>query len=63
MSELPAAYKSAATVRAQIAEYGLAEIVDTIEPIGCIMAGEWDRDAPWKLKAAAKRAVNHQSTS
>ena len=54
VSELPGAYKNAATVRRQIAEYGLAEVVDTIEPIGCIMAGEWDRDAPWKQKRSRK---------
>ena len=50
VSELPGAYKDAATVRAQIAEFGLAEIVDTIEPIGCIMAGDWQRHAPWRKK-------------
>ena len=38
VSELPWAYKKAATVRGQIAQFGLAEIVDTIEPIGNIMA-------------------------
>jgi hypothetical protein len=32
-------------VRRQIAEYGLAEVVDTIEPIGSIMAGDWQRRA------------------
>jgi tRNA-splicing ligase RtcB len=50
LSELPSAYKSAASVRAQITEYGLAEIVDTIEPIGNIMAGDWQRNAPWRRK-------------
>lgn len=55
VSELPGAYKSAAVVRKQIAEYGLAEIVDTIEPIGSIMAGDWQRNAPWRKKKAAKR--------
>jgi len=55
VSELPGAYKSAAVVRKQIAEFGLAEIVDTIEPIGSIMAGDWQRDAPWRKKKAAKR--------
>jgi tRNA-splicing ligase RtcB (3'-phosphate/5'-hydroxy nucleic acid ligase) len=58
VSELPGAYKNAATVRRQIAEYGLAEVVDTIEPIGCIMAGDWQRDAPWRKKKAAKAAAN-----
>jgi tRNA-splicing ligase RtcB len=48
VSELPGAYKNAQTVRRQIADYGLAEIVDTIDPIGSIMAGDWQRDAPWR---------------
>jgi tRNA-splicing ligase RtcB (3'-phosphate/5'-hydroxy nucleic acid ligase) len=43
VSELPGAYKNAATVRRQIEEYGLAEVVDTIESYGCIMAGDWIR--------------------
>jgi len=50
LSELPGAYKSAATVRRQIGEFGLAEVVDTIEPVGSIMAGDWQRDAPWRRK-------------
>lgn len=54
-SELPLAYKDAATVRRQIAEYGLADVVDTIDPIGCIMAGDWQRNAPWRRKRAKKR--------
>jgi hypothetical protein len=44
------AYKNAATVRRQIQDYGLADIVDTIEPIGNIMAGDWQRNAPWRQK-------------
>jgi tRNA-splicing ligase RtcB len=54
ISELPLAYKSAATVRRQIGDYGLAEVVDEIEPIGCIMAGDWQRDAPWRRKKARR---------
>lgn len=49
-SELPLAYKNAATVRRQIQEFGLAEIVDEIMPIGSIMAGDWQQDAPWRKK-------------
>ena len=56
VSELPSAYKPAASVRAQMKRFGLAEIVDEIEPFGSIMAGDWERDAPWKKKAAAKYA-------
>jgi tRNA-splicing ligase RtcB (3'-phosphate/5'-hydroxy nucleic acid ligase) len=40
VAELPGAYKSAVNVRAQIAHYGLAEIVDEVIPYGCIMAGK-----------------------
>jgi RNA-splicing ligase RtcB len=52
LSELPGAYKSAAAVRRQITEFGLAEVVDSIAPIGCIMAGDWQRNAPWRKKRA-----------
>jgi RNA-splicing ligase RtcB len=40
ISELPSAYKNAAAVKAQIAEFGLAEVVEEIMPYGSIMAGE-----------------------
>ena len=42
-SELPSSYKPATAVMAQIEEFGLAEIVDQIEPYGCIMAGDLPR--------------------
>jgi RNA-splicing ligase RtcB len=50
VSELPSAYKPAATVRGQMARFGLAEVVDEIHPYGCIMAGDWERDAPWRKR-------------
>ncbi len=56
ISELPSAYKSAKTVRAQMAQFELAEVVDEIIPHGCIMAGDWEYNAPWKVKARAKYA-------
>jgi tRNA-splicing ligase RtcB (3'-phosphate/5'-hydroxy nucleic acid ligase) len=56
VSELPLAYKDATTVRRQIQTYGLAEIVETIEPIGCIMAGDWQQNAPWRVKKANRDA-------
>lgn len=56
VSELPSAYKNANAVRAQIAEYGLAEVVDEVVPYGSIMAGDWERNAPWRRKREAKRA-------
>jgi RNA-splicing ligase RtcB len=48
ISELPSAYKNAANVRSQIEHYGLAEIIDEVIPYGSIMAGDWQRDAPWR---------------
>jgi hypothetical protein len=54
VAELLSAYKSAATVRDQMKKFDLAQVVDEIEPFGSIMAGDWERDAPWRKKAEAK---------
>ena len=61
VSELPSAYKDAAAVREQIDRFGLAEIVDEVVPHGSIMAGDWERDAPWKKKARAKREARERA--
>ncbi|MEM7237131.1 MAG: RtcB family protein [Pseudomonadota bacterium] len=58
VSELPSAYKNAASVRDQMKRFGLADVVDEIVPYGSIMAGDWQRNAPWKLKARAKHAAS-----
>lgn len=50
ISELPSAYKSAQSVKGQMKEFGLGEVVDEIIPYGCIMAGDWTRDAPWRKR-------------
>lgn len=50
VSELPSAYKSADRVRADMARFGLANVVDEIRPYGAIMAGDWEADAPWRRK-------------
>lgn len=55
VSETPMAYKSAATVRSQIAQFELADIAAEITPLGCIMAGDYDK--PWLVAKAAKRAA------
>lgn len=52
-SELPSSYKPAETVMRQIGEYGLAEIVDCIDPYGCIMAG--DVPPVWKTDRRRRR--------
>lgn len=54
ISELPSAYKNAASVRKQIEEYGLCEVIDEVMPYGCIMAGDVQKNAPWKKKKKAK---------
>ena len=50
ISELPSAYKNAASVRVQMEKFKLATVVDEIQPYGSIMAGDWERDAPWRNK-------------
>ncbi|GGH68379.1 RtcB family protein [Phaeocystidibacter marisrubri] len=50
ITELPTAYKNAATVKAQMTEFGLGTVVDEILPYGCIMAGNWQKNAPCKRK-------------
>lgn len=40
ISELPSAYKNAESVKNQIKQFGLGEIIDEILPYGCIMGGE-----------------------
>lgn len=50
ISELPSAYKNAQNVQDQMQEFGLGEVVDRIIPYGCIMAGDWQVDAPWRKR-------------
>lgn len=53
-SELPSGYKRAGAVMAQIRDYGLADVVDCIDPYGCIMAG--DLVPPWKARQGRARS-------
>ena len=55
ISELPSAYKNADSVIAQMKEFGLGEVIDEIMPYGCIMAGDWEIDAPWRQKFKDKK--------
>ena len=48
ITELPSAYKNAATVRNQMEDFGLGKVIDEVLPYGCIMAGNWQKNAPWK---------------
>ncbi len=64
LSETPAAYKTAAEVRAQIATFGLAEVIGEIRPLGCIMAGDagtsW-RDREEELTPKQLRQIAHRA--
>ena len=50
ISELPGAYKNAESVRSQMEYFNLGTVEDEIIPYGCIMAGDWQMDAPWRNK-------------
>lgn len=56
VTELPSAYKSAATVQKQMKEFGLGTVQDEVLPYGTIMAGDWQKNAPWKVKRRKKLA-------
>jgi tRNA-splicing ligase RtcB len=57
ISELPSAYKNAEEVKRQITHFDLATTIDEILPYGCIMAGDWEQDAPWRKNKLAKAAA------
>lgn len=50
ITELPSAYKNAEAVRNQMEEFSLGTVIDEVMPYGCIMAGDWQKNAPWKKK-------------
>lgn len=54
ISELPSAYKNAKMIQQQMIDFNLGEVVDEILPYGCIMAGDFDKNAPWKIKRNKK---------
>ena len=55
ISELPSAYKNAEAVQRQMKQFGLGEVVDRVQPYGCIMAGDWQIDAPWRKRKKKKK--------
>jgi len=57
ITELPSAYKNADSVRNQMAEFGLGNVIDEVMPYGSIMAGDWQKNAPWKNKRRKKAAA------
>lgn len=63
ITELPSAYKNASTVRNQMEEFGLGTVIDEVMPYGCIMAGDWEKNAPWKVRRRQKKekALNEKN--
>ncbi|EDM45388.1 hypothetical protein SCB49_06262 [unidentified eubacterium SCB49] len=55
ITELPSAYKNATTVRTQMDQYDLGTVIDEVMPYGCIMAGDFKKNAPWRVKREKKR--------
>lgn len=55
ITELPSAYKNAVAVQEQMKKFNLGEVVDRVMPYGCIMAGDWKKEAPWKKRRRRKR--------
>ena len=55
ITELPSAYKNAQRVRAQMEEFSLGIVIDEVMPYGCIMAGDWQKNAPWRKKRDKKQ--------
>lgn len=58
ITELPSAYKNAENVQNQMEEFGLGKVVDKILPYGCIMAGDWQKDAPWRKRKRRQNKTN-----
>lgn len=58
VSELPSAYKNATAVREQMEQFELGTVIDEVMPYGCIMAGDWERNAPWRKKRRRKQKQN-----
>ena len=44
-------------MKRQITEFKLAQTIDEIQPYGCIMAGDWEQEAPWRVKKRERKAA------
>ena len=42
-------------MREQMAEFELGKVVDEVLPYGCIMAGDWQKNAPWRKRRDKRR--------
>jgi RNA-splicing ligase RtcB len=55
ITELPSAYKNADAVQKQMEVFDLGTVVDKILPYGCIMAGDFGKNAPWRKRRRRRR--------
>lgn len=65
ISELPSAYKDADSVQRDMERFGLAKVVDKVQPFGCIMAGELEPE-PWlvaKMENKRKERAESENSS
>jgi tRNA-splicing ligase RtcB len=60
ITELPSAYKNAETVRNQMDEFGLGEVIEEVMPFGCIMAGNVGKNPPWKRRKKNRTNENNR---
>ncbi|MBC6698699.1 hypothetical protein [Hymenobacter sp. BT190] len=44
-------------MKRQLTEFDLATTIDEILPYGCIMAGDWEQDAPWRKRKHVEEAA------
>jgi RNA-splicing ligase RtcB len=56
ITELPSAYKNADSVRNQMDQFGLGSVIDEVEPYGCIMAGDVNKNAYWRRKKRKQKS-------
>lgn len=61
ITELPSAYKNAQSVRQQMDEFGLGKVIDEVMPYGCIMAGDWQKNAPWRVQREKEKKTKRKS--
>lgn len=57
---MPSAYKNAKAARAQMDEFNLGNVIDEVMPCGCIMAGDWQKNAPCKVKRDKKKEIENK---
>lgn len=61
ISELPSAYKNADSVVRDMNAFALADVIDKVFPYGSIMAGDWQRNAPWRQKRKQRTLERKQN--